>query len=119
MAEQANTPSPRAASHALPPGSVTAPGQASQAQNAFAVNEKSKRGSQTSPEKDPKRQRTGGLTPGGELDLEIEKAIVRLQAKASEPVNVGRLWGNFNKRTTRANFDGVLEKLVASGYDSS
>lgn len=47
---------------------------------------------------------------------QIETAIVRLQLKYDHPVNVGRLWGNFNKRMPRSDFDRVLAALVAGGY---
>ncbi len=46
------------------------------------------------------------------LRIEVEKTIIRLQLKHSAPVNVGRLWGNFNKRSFRFSFDEVLQELI-------
>jgi len=53
-----------------------------------------------------------------DLRQEVEKTILRLQTKCGgQAVNVGRLWGNFNKRSIRSQFDAVLAEITVSGGD--
>lgn len=53
---------------------------------------------------------------GASLQQELGRHVQRLQRKDGQPVNLGRLWGNFNKRCSRHCFDQAVQEMTSHRY---